>query len=143
MAVHPIPKGFHTVTPYFTVTGAAHFIEFLTHAFGAIELSRTAHAGGTIMNAELRIGDSVIELSDAKPGAQPTRMAIHLYVENMDVVYHTAIRAGAHPVSAPQFQPYGDQEGTLTDPFGNTWYIATHVEDVTAEEFAKRMAPKP
>ena len=143
MAVHPIPKGFHSITPYFCVSGAARFIDFVTRAFGAIELSRQQHADGTIMNAELRIGDSIVELSDAKPGAEPTRMGIHLYVENMDEVYHTAIRAGAHPVSAPSYQPYGDQESTLTDPFGNTWYVSTHVEDVTAEEFARRLSQKP
>jgi len=143
MAVHPIPKGFHSITPYFTVSGAAQFIDFITRAFGASELTRTLRADGTIMHAELRIGDSMVELSDAKPGAEPTRMAIHLYVENMDVVYHTAIRAGAHPVSEPRFQPYGDQESTLTDPFGNTWYISTHVEDVTAEEIASRISQKP
>jgi len=143
MAVHPIPKGFHSITPYFTVSGAAQFIDFLTNAFGAVELLRMPHAGGKIMHAELTIGDSMLELSDAQPGIEPTRMAIHLYVENMDLVYHTAIRAGAHPVSAPTFQPYGDQESTLTDPFGNTRYISTHVEDVTAEEIAKRLSPKP
>jgi PhnB protein len=142
MAVHPIPKGFHSITPYITVSGAPHFIDFLTRAFGATELSRTPRADGTIMHAALRIGDSIVELSEVRPGAEPTRMAIHLYVENMDVVYHTAIRAGAHPVSEPTYQPYGDQESTVTDPFGNTWYISTHVEDVTAEEIASRMSQK-
>ena len=143
MAVHPIPKGFHSITPYFTVSGAEHFIDFLTKAFGATELSRTLHADGTIMNAELRIGDSIVELSDLRPGAQPTRMAIHLYVEHADTVYHMAVKAGAHPISEPRFQPYGDKESTVTDSFGNTWYISTHVEDVPAEEIARRMSQKP
>ncbi len=142
MAVHPIPKGFHSITPYFTVSGAPQFIDFLTRAFGATELSRQQHADGTIMNAALRIGDSVVELSEVRPGALPTRIAIHLYVENADAVYHSAVKAGAHPVSAPRFQPYGDQESTLTDPFGNTWYISTHVEDVPDEEIARRMSQK-
>jgi PhnB protein len=142
MAVHPIPKGFHSITPYFSVSGAAKFIDFLKNAFGAAETSQTQNADGTIMHAAVKIGDSMIELSDARPGVPPTRMTIHLYVENMDVVYHAAVRAGAHPVREPSFQAYGDHESTVTDPFGNTWYISTHVEDVSAEEFAKRMSEK-
>jgi PhnB protein len=142
MAVSPIPKGFHSITPYFTVGGAAKFIDFLKNAFGASEASRALDADGTIMNAEVKIGDSIVEVGEAGPSVPPTKMAIHLYVENMDVVYHAAIRAGAHPVREPSFRPYGDHESTVTDPFGNTWYIATHVEDVSAEEIASRRSQK-
>jgi PhnB protein len=143
MAVSPIPKGLHSITPYFSVSGAAKFIDFLKNAFGAGEASRTLHADGTIMHAEVKIGDSIVELSEARPSVPPTKMAVHLYVENMDVVYHAAVRAGAHPVREPSFQAYGDHESTVTDPFGNTWYISTHVEDVSEEEFARKMSQKP
>jgi len=144
--VKPIPDGYHSVTPYLIVKGGAEAIDYYKKAFGAVELFRMDH-GGKIGHAEIKIGDSPIMLADEYPEMKylspktlgGTPVSIMIYVEDVDTVYNQAIAAGGTEVKALQDQFYGDRSGTLTDPFGHVWTVATHKEDVTEEEMAKRM----
>jgi len=145
--VKPVPDGYHSLTPYLVVDGAAEALEYYKKAFGAIELFRMPH-GDKIGHAEMRIGDSQFMLADGNPemgykgpnayGGTPVSLMI--YVEDCDAVYQQAIDAGGTEMRPLQDQFYGDRSGTLTDPFGHVWTIATHKEDVTPEEMDKRMA---
>jgi len=137
MAVKAIPDGYHSVTPYLIVRGAAQLIDFLKEAFGAQETFRMPGGGG-IMHAEVRIGDSAVMMSDAMAEYGPMPTMIHLYVEDVDAVYKRALEAGATPVQELKDQFYGDRAGGVRDAFGNLWYIATHVEDVPFEELQRR-----
>ena len=139
MAVNPIPEGYHTVTPYLIVEGAAGLLDFAKSAFGAEERFRMAAPDGSIGHAEVMIGDSIVMLADA--GEEwPARPAfIYLYVEDCDAMYERALAAGATSVREPADQFYGDRNATVRDSVGNTWGIATHIEDVTPEEVAKRI----
>jgi PhnB protein len=145
--VKPIPAGYHSVTPYLICDGAADAIEYYKKAFGATELFRMDHQG-KVGHAELKIGDSPIMLADEYPqmgyrspkALGGTPVSIMIYVEDVDTVYQRAIDAGATEVKPLQDQFYGDRSGTLTDPFGHVWTIATHKEDVTMEEMNRRMA---
>lgn len=132
--------GFQTVTPYLVVNGAASLIEFLQNAFGAQEHFRAPDPEGRIMHAEMKIGDSMIELGDASDEWKALTSAFHVYVEDADTVYQRALAAGATSVMPPTDQPYGDHEAGVVDPFGNHWYIATHLEDVPEEEVMRRFA---
>jgi PhnB protein len=146
MAVKPIPEGYHSVTPYLIIKGAARAIDFYKQAFGATELFRMADPGGRVMHAEIKIGDSPVMLADESPdmgmrspeafGGSPVSLA--LYVEDVDGMAKRATAAGAKAVRPVQDQFYGDRSGTFTDPFGHTWTIATHKEDVPPEELQKR-----
>jgi len=146
--VKPIPDGYHSVTPYLITKGAADAIEFYKKAFGAIELLRMPQPDGKIGHAEIQIGDSRIMLSDenAEMGfVGPTTLggtpvSIMIYVEDVDTVFSQAIAAGGTEQRPLKDQFYGDRSGTLNDPFGHTWHIATHKEDVSPEEMEKRMA---
>jgi PhnB protein len=146
--VKPIPDGYASVTPYLVVSGAARAIEFYTRAFGAKELHRLDGPNGTIGHAEIQVGSSRIMLADEMPsmGAKaPTTIGgtpVHLllYVPDVDQVFDRAVKAGATLTRAVQNQFYGDRAGNLTDPFGHSWTIATHVEDVPPEEMKKRAA---
>ncbi|MGB6876088.1 MAG: VOC family protein [Candidatus Acidiferrales bacterium] len=124
-AVPYIREGFHTITPYILVNGAAKFIEFMTEAFGAQERGRVPVPSGKIMHAEVKVGDSMIELSDGNEQYPPTPAALHFYVDDADATYARAVEAGATPLYAMTDQPYGDREGGVKDPFGNIWFIAT------------------
>ncbi len=145
--VKPIPEGYHSVTPYLCITGAVKALEYYKKAFGAIELFRMEH-DGKIGHAEIKIGDSPIMLADEFPetgllspqtlGGSP--VGIMIYVEDVDTIYKQAIDAGGIEKKAVQDQFYGDRSGTLTDPFGHVWTVATHTEDVSSEEIDKRMA---
>lgn len=145
--VKPIPEGYHSVTPYLSVNGAAEALEYYKKAFGAIELFRMEH-DGKIGHAEIKIGDSPIMLSDEFPemgfvspktlGGSP--VGIMIYVEDVDTIFKQAIDAGGVEKKPVQDQFYGDRSGTLTDPFGHVWFVATHKEDVTPEEMDKRLA---
>jgi PhnB protein len=139
MAAKPIPDGYHTVTPYLTITDAPHLIEFLQQAFAAEELHRTTHADGTIMNAEIKIGDSVVMVSEARGEWQPMPGAIYLYVKDTDETYQRALQAGATSLMEPGDQFYGDRSAGVKDRCGNHWWIATHQEDVSPEELARRI----
>jgi len=139
MAVKPIPEGHHTVTPYLVVRGAAKTIEFLQKAFGAeIAFEPMKRPDGLIMHVELKIGDSIVMLGDANERAQPIQSMLHLYVPNVDAVYQRAVQAGGVSTMEPSDMFYGDRTGCVKDPAGNTWYIATHKEDVQGAELKKR-----
>jgi PhnB protein len=148
MAVKPIPEGYHAVTPYLIVSDASAAIEFYKRAFGATELFRLPGLGGKIMHAEIKIGNSPIMLADENPqmGAKSAKtiggspISVMLYVENVDERYPKAIAAGGKELRPLKDQFYGDRSGTLEDPFGITWTIGTHVEDVSSAELQKRMA---
>jgi len=145
--VKPIPEGYHSLTPYLIIDGAADAIEYYKKAFGAVELFRTDH-GGKIGHAEMKIGDSPFMLADEHPemgyrspnSIGSTPVSLMIYVEDVDTVYKQAIDAGGKEVKALQDQFYGDRSGTLTDPFGHVWTVATHKEDVAPEEMEKRIA---
>lgn len=145
--VNPIPDGFHTVTPYLVVNGAADAIEFNKKAFGAEELYRsTCKKSNRIMNAKLRIGDSMVMLNDEFPDQGchgPSKdhrspVTIHLYVEDVDAVFGRAVAAGAEATMPVADTFWGDRFGQLTDPFGHSWSVATHTEDLSAEEIEER-----
>lgn len=147
MAIDPIPVGYHSVTPYLVVDGAAQAIEFYRRAFGAVELLRLEAPGGKLGHAEVRIGDSPVMLADEAPdqGAVGPKtlggcgVSIMLYVEDADAVFARAVEAGAEVVRPLQDQFYGDRSGTLRDPFGHVWTVGSHVEDVSTEEVRRRM----
>jgi PhnB protein len=148
MPVNPVPEGYRTVTPYLIVSGAAKAIDFYKRAFGAEERVRMPMPDGKIGHAEIQIGDSIVMLADEFPqmGAQSpqtiggTPVGLCLYVADVDVLFKRAIAAGAKEERPVQDQFYGDRSGTLIDPFGHKWTIATHIEDVTPEEMERRMA---
>jgi len=146
MPVKPIPEGYNTLTTYLAVDDATKAIQFYERAFGAKERSRMPGPDGKIAHAELMIGNSVVMLSDPFPQATvkpPTQVGgttagLFMYVEDVDAAYRRAIDAGATETMAPENMFWGDRFGTVTDPFGHSWQIATHVEDLTPEEMAKR-----
>lgn len=136
-----MPKGFHSITPYLQVEGAAKLIEFVKQAFEAEELGRVPLPDGTIMHAEVRIGDSMVEMADAGGQVKPTPIAMHLYVTDADAVYNRALQAGATSLGEPQDQFYGDREAAVRDPLGNNWYIATHKGDSFIPEGLRSVTP--
>ncbi len=146
MATQPIPEGYRTATPYLIVQGAAEAIDFYKRAFGATEMLRMADPQGRVGHAEIRIGDSVIMLADEHPGMGyrgpralgGSSVSILLYLEHVDTVFERAVKAGARALRPVTDQFYGDRSGTLEDPFGHVWTIATHVEDVPPEELKRR-----
>ena len=137
MATKAIPDGYHTVTPYLIVKGAAQLIDFLKETFGAEETFRMPGGGG-IMHAEVRIGDSAVMMSDAMGEYGPMPTMLFLYVEDVDAVYERALKAGGVSTQEPEDQFWGDRAGAVKDAFGNQWWIATHVEDVPVEELERR-----
>ena len=146
MATQPIPEGYHTATPYLVIDGAAEAIDYYKKAFGAKERMRMEAPGNRIGHAEIEIGDSLVMLSDAFPQSTtkaPTELGgttagVFLYVEDVDAVVKKAIDAGATVTMEVADQFWGDRFGSITDPFGHSWSIATHVEDVPPEEMAER-----
>jgi PhnB protein len=145
--VKPIPQGYHTVTPYLTLSDTARALDFYKRAFGAQEVMRMEMPGGKIGHAEIKIGDSIIMLADEMPNAGSrspqslggTTAGIFLYVENVDTTFNQAVSAGAQ-VEAPLADMFwGDRYGRLKDPFGHSWSVATHKEDVAPAEMSKRM----
>ena len=146
MAVQPVPEGYNTVTPYLAVPNATEAIDFYTRALGAKERVRMAGPGDSIMHAELEIGDSLIMLSDPFPQASTktpqelggTSVSIFVYVDDIDALYKQAVDAGATSLMEPDDMFWGDRFGSVQDPFGHSWTIATHVEDVPPAEMQKR-----
>ncbi|HSE85137.1 MAG TPA: VOC family protein [Candidatus Binatia bacterium] len=144
----PIPKGYHVVTPYLSVQGAADAIAFYKKAFGAKEVMRMPGPGGTIGHAEIQIGDSRIMLADEFPEVNfrsprsvgGTPVTIHLYVQDAAKVAKKAVAAGAKLLRPVAEQFYGDLSGSLEDPFGHVWHIATHTKDIPMKELKKRAA---
>src|SRR5579871_1697986 len=144
--VQPIPKGYHSVTPYLVVDDAKRAIEFYKRAFGAKEVMKMEAPGGKIGHAEIQIGDSMIMLADEMPGSgnkSPRSLGgspagLMLYVPNVDNVFNQAVSAGAKVDQPLANQFWGDRYGKITDPFGHSWSLATHVEDVAPQEMEKR-----
>ena len=136
--VKPIPEGHHTVTPYLVIPGVAKVIEFVKQVFGATEVSVSRRPDGTIMHAEVKIGDSIIMMGESQAGAKNFPAMLHLYLEDVDGAYQRAIEAGAKSVREPADQFYGDRIGGVADAFGNEWWMAAHIEDVTPEEMERR-----
>jgi PhnB protein len=139
MAVKPIPEGYHTVTPFLNVKGTTQLLEFLKKALNAEEVMRMPGPGGVVMHAEVNIGNSRLMLSEATQTA-PSSSSFYLYVTDVDALYKRAVAAGAVSQMEPTDQIWGDRMATVRDSFGNTWSLATHREDVTPVEMAKRMA---
>jgi PhnB protein len=146
--VKPIPEGHNTVSPYLIVNGADRALDFYKRAFGATELMRHTGPDGRVGHAEVRIGDTVVMLADEHPdhdahgprkfGGSP--VGLHLYVEDVDAVWSRATAAGARIKRPLADQFYGDRNGSLEDPFGHTWHLSSHVEDVSMEELDRRAA---
>lgn len=144
--VRPIPEGYHTVTPYLHVAGAAEALDFYRRALGAKELMRMSDPKGRVAHAEIQIGDSRIMLADEFPemgvkgpktlGGSP--VTIYLYVEDVDTLFRQALAAGGKEKRPLADQFYGDRSGSFEDPFGHTWWIATHKEDVPPDEMKRR-----
>jgi uncharacterized glyoxalase superfamily protein PhnB len=133
-----IPEGFHTVTPYLTIAGAEALLDFVKRVFDAEELSRTDHEG-RIAHASVRIGDSVVELSEARGEWPPMPGALHVYLPDVDEAYRRAVEAGAASLFEPTDQVYGERGAGVRDHAGNHWYLATLIENVSEEEIARRM----
>ena len=151
MAVKHIPAGYQSVTPYLIVKGAARAIEFYKQAFGATEIMRMPGPNNTVAHAEIKIGDSVVMLADEGEGS-PHRgpqsiggspVSLMIYVPKVDDTFKQAVSLGAKETRAVQDQFYGDRSGNLTDPFGHTWVISPHGEDVSADEMKRRMEALP
>ena len=140
MAVKPIRDGYHTVTPYLTVEGVPKLLDFLKRAFDAKEVERVSRADGTLGHAEVRIGDSVVMMGEARGEWAPVSSTLYLYVTDTDAVYNRALAAGATSLMEPADQFYGDRNAGVRDPVGNLWWIATHQEDVSPQEMARRAA---
>jgi PhnB protein len=138
MAVNWKPEGYHTVTPYLIGRGTAELIEFMRQSFGAEERQRHLGSDGTIMHAEVKIGDSVVMMGEASDEFKAMPTSIHLYLEDVDAAYERAVRAGGKSLREPMDQFYGDRSAGVEDASGNQWWLATHVEDVSPEEMQRR-----
>jgi PhnB protein len=145
--VEPIPAEYFGVTPYLAVNDAAAAIEFYKTGFGATELMRLPNPNGKIGHAEVKIGNAIVMLADEAPEADHvspktlggSTVKLHMYVEDVDAFFETAVAAGAKVLIPVADQFYGDRSGRLEDPFGHVWLVSTHVEDVSPEEMQKRM----
>ncbi len=146
MPVKPIPDGYHSVTPYLSIKGAGKAIEFYKQAFNATEVFRLVAPDGDIGHAEIMIGNSIIMLADecekgefrSPTSLRGSSVGLYIYVEDVDALFAQAMNAGAKIVKPVEDQFYGDRNGTLEDPFGHTWFLGTHIEDLTPEEINTR-----
>jgi uncharacterized glyoxalase superfamily protein PhnB len=138
--VNPIPAGYHSVTPYLVVADADLLMQFLKSAFGAQEVLAMRGPDGVIHHAEAKVGDSIVMMGRAPADYRPQATTLQLYVPDVDVVYGAAMSAGGKSLQEPADQFYGDRRAGVTDPCGNHWYIATHIEDVSPEEIGRRAA---
>lgn len=147
MAVKAIPDGYHSLTPYLVTKGAERAIQFYTKVFGAVETIRMPGPDGRIMHAEVKIGNSMLMLSDENPDRGQlspqtiggTGVSIMLYTESVDATFEKAVAAGARADQPPTDMFWGDRMANITDPFGHMWAIATHTKDVSPEEMEKAM----
>jgi PhnB protein len=138
MTVKPVPEGYHTVTPWIISPDTARLIDYVKEAFDAEELYRLTGEDGTIGHAEVRIGDSVVMMFDARPDWPPTPGFLRLYVEDADAVHRQAVVAGGTSVTDVTHLSFGDRIGRVRDPLGNLWWIQTRVEEVSEEELERR-----
>ena len=136
--VKHIPEGFHTITPYLLLKDVKNFLVFLRNAYDAEDISTSETPDGTIMHAQVKIGDSFMMMGEASGEWKPMPASIYLYVNDVDSVYNKAIKAGAQSLMEPRNEFYGDRMAGVGDSFGNMWWIATHIEDVSPEEMKKR-----
>jgi len=136
---NPIPEGYHSVTPYLTVSDVAKLMDFIAKAFGGTERGKLAGPDGRIAHAEMLIGNSIVMMGQPQNEADVRRTMLYLYVPDVDATYRRSLAAGAVSVREPKDQFYGDRNGMVKDPTGNDWYIGTHVEDVSMEEMERRM----
>lgn len=139
MSVQPIPNGNNTVSPYLVVPDAKALVEFLKEGLGATEKEVSIH-NGAIMHAEVTIGDSVIMIGSMPEGTDSFRSMVHIYTEDCDALYNRAVQAGGVSIREPKDEFYGNRTAGVRDAFGNEWWIATHIEEVTNEEIQQRMA---
>lgn len=139
MNVKAVPEGYHTVTPYLVVKGAGRVIDFVKQAFDADVQISLELPGGVIAHGEATIGDSKVMISEARGDMETGPTSLYLYVGDCDAVYAKAVAAGGESIMEPADMFYGDRHGGVTDPAGNQWWIATHIEDVAAEELEQRM----
>ena len=151
MIVKPIPEGYHSITPYLIIDGAAGAIAFYKRAFSAMELFRMDTPDGKVGHAEIQINDSRIMIGDDCGEESPFRnpqssgssgVGLHLYVNDVDAVFTQAVEAGAKVIKPVEDQFYGDRSGALQDPFGHIWFIATHKEDLSLEQIRQRAEAK-
>ncbi|MHC5542293.1 VOC family protein [Singulisphaera rosea] len=134
MAVQPIPSGYHSLTPYLIVEGASELIAFLQQAFGATEVFRMTRPDGKVAHAEVKVGDSMLMISESRAEWPPMPSGLYVYVDDTDATYRSAIEAGAESVMEPADQFYGDRNAGIRDKSGNLWWIATHIKDVSHGE---------
>ena len=139
MAVKPVPEGYHTITPYLTVSDASGLLDFITRAFDATHAHVMRGPDGRIGHADLMVGNSHVMLGQAHGEWQPMPSQLYLYVPNCDEAHRKALAAGGTSVQEPTTQFYGDRHGCVRDLCGNLWWLATHVEDVSEEEMGRRM----
>jgi len=137
-SVKAVPEGFHTVTPYLIVDGAAKFIDFLKSAFNAKQTFLMPAEGGKIMHATVTIGNSLVMISDSMEDMPPKPCMLYLYLDNVDATYKQAVAAKATSVHEPTDEFYGDRAGAVKDAWDNVWWIATHNEDVDDQELKRR-----
>jgi len=144
--VKPVQEGYHSITPYLVVQDAARALDFYQRVFGAKEIVRMNNPQGRVGHAEIRIGDSILMLAEETPNSgvrcpqslNGSTVSIFVYLEDVDSVFNKALSAGAQEVQRPADMFWGDRYGRLTDPFGHSWSLATHIEDVTPEEIGRR-----
>jgi uncharacterized glyoxalase superfamily protein PhnB len=137
VAVKAIPDNYHTITPYLIVKGVSQLIDFMKQVFEAKELERMAGPDGTVMHAEVKIGDSIIMMGEVRSPWEPKLGSLYIYVNDTDTTYQRALQAGATSVMKPADQFYGDRNAGVKDACGNFWWIATHIDDVSPEELKK------
>ena len=145
--VRPIPAGYRSVTAYLSIRGAAQAIEYYKLAFEAVETMRMPGPEGQVGHAEIQIGDSIVMLSDEYPGIDflgpksrgGTTVPMHLYVKDVDATVARAVAGGAKVIKPVEDQFYGDRRGTIEDPFGHVWHVATHIEDPSEAEVIRRL----
>lgn len=138
MAVNPTPNGYHTITPYLVVENVSGLIEFTKQALGAEEIERLHRDDGGIIHAEVRVGDSVIMMGEAKDATQTKPAFLYVYLKDADAAYQKALEAGAVSLQEPQDQFYGDRTAVVKDEFGNQWEFAARIEDVPEDEMQRR-----
>ncbi|MBK7869473.1 MAG: VOC family protein [Saprospiraceae bacterium] len=140
MKVNPIPEGFHTVTPYLLVKDSLALVDFLKKTFDAEEISIMSNPDGTVGHGQMRIGNSIVMLAEARGDYPPMPTMLYLYVEDVDAAYQRGIASGGKSLREPTDEFYGDRSCGLLDACGNQWWVATHIEDVSPEEMQRREA---
>ncbi|KAA3605484.1 MAG: VOC family protein [Planctomycetota bacterium] len=137
--VRAIPEGYHTITPYLKVRNVGGLLEFVQQAFDA-KVVEVLNPNGDVRHAEVQIGDSRLMMGECQPGHDPVPAMMYLYVEDVDAWFQRAVKAGAEVLDPPEDQFYGDRSGGVIDSWGNRWYLATHIEDLSQEEMDRRAA---